>query len=76
MPYSSTNDLPENVRGVLPGHAQAIFKEAFNNAYEEYKEPKDRRGDAGRDETARRVAWNAVKQRYEKGDDGNWHEKK
>ena len=75
MPYSSNSDLPENVSNVLPNHAQDIFREAFNSAYEEYKDPKDRRGDADRDETARRVAWAAVKQKYEKGADGNWRSK-
>ncbi len=75
MPYQSTSELPDNVRNVLPPHAQDIFKEAFNSAYEEYKDPSDRRGDAGRDETARRVAWAAVKQAYEKGADDKWHKK-
>ncbi len=44
MPYSSINDLPENVTNVVPRHAQEIFKEAFNNAWEQYKEPSERRG--------------------------------
>ncbi|EOI3540017.1 ChaB family protein, partial [Cronobacter sakazakii] len=30
MPYSSRTDLPDNVRNVLPAHAQDIYKEAFN----------------------------------------------
>lgn len=42
MPYSSNSDLPENVSNVLPNHAQDIFREAFNSAYEEYKDPEDR----------------------------------
>ena len=69
MPYNSTNDLPENVTNVLPKHAQEIFLEAFNSAYEQYKDPDERRGDESRENTARKVAWNAVKQKYEKGDD-------
>ena len=36
----------------------------------------DRRGDATREETAHRVAWAAVKEKYAKGDDGEWHAKK
>lgn len=75
MPYSSREDLPENVTNVLPVHAQDIFKEAFNNAWEQYKHPEDRRGDESREDTARRVAWAAVKQKYEKGDDDKWHPK-
>lgn len=76
MPYPSINDLPDNVRNPLPTHAQEIFKEAFNNAYEEYKNPEDRKKDGDRENTARRVAWSAVKQKYEKGDDGKWHPKR
>ena len=69
----TNNDLPENVTDVLPKHAQDIFREAFNSAYDEYKDPEDRRGDDGRDDTARRVAWAAVKKKYKKGDDNKWH---
>lgn len=73
MPYQSTNALPDAVRDHLPKHAQEIYKEAFNSAWDEYKEAKDRRGDASREEVAHKVAWSAVKQKYEKGDDGDWH---
>jgi cation transport regulator len=75
MPYQSRNDLPESVKHVLPIHAQDIYKEAFNNAWDEYKDASERRGDADREETAHKVAWGAVKKSYEKGDDGNWHKK-
>jgi len=76
MPYNNISELPENVRGVLPEHAQDIYKEAFNSAYEEYKDPKKRRGDADREEVAHKVAWSAVKTKYKKGDDDTWHPKK
>ncbi len=73
MPYTSTNELPENVKSVLPPHAQEIYKEAFNSAYEQYKKPEDRRDDQDREETAHRVAWSAVKKAgYEKTDDDKW----
>lgn len=75
MPYSSKSDLPESVRDTLPEHAQDIHRKAYNSAYEQYDEPSERRGDASREETAHKVAWNAVKNDYEKGDDGKWHEK-
>jgi len=75
MPYNSNNDLPKNVAGVLPDHAQTIFREAFNSAYDEYKDPSDRKTDDDRENTARRVAWAAVKKTYEKGEDGKWHKK-
>ena len=44
MPYTATNELPDGVRHALPAHAQAIYKEAFNSAYQEYKSAKDRKG--------------------------------
>lgn len=74
MPYTSINELPDSVRHVLPDHAQEIYKEAFNSAYEEYAQPSDRRGDTDHEETAHRVAWSAVKKAgYAKGDDDKWH---
>lgn len=76
MPYTSTNELPESVTSVLPSHAQDIYKEAFNSAYDEYKDASERRDDASREETAHKVAWAAVKRMYEKGSDGHWHRKK
>jgi len=75
MPYSSTSELPESVKSVLPAHAQDIYKEAFNSAYDEYKDAEDRKGDASREETAHKVAWSAVKNSYEKGADEKWHKK-
>lgn len=61
MPYKAKSDLPDNVRNVLPTHAQDIYKEAFNSAWEQYKDKADRRDDASREETAHKVAWAAVK---------------
>lgn len=75
MPYSSISDLPENVTNVLPKHAQEIFKEAFNSAYDQYDSPEERRDDESRENTARKVAWSAVKKTYEKGSDDKWHPK-
>lgn len=75
MPFEDRDDLPESVQHALPAHAQDIYKEAFNSAFDEYKDPDDRKKGGSREETAHRVAWAAVKQKYEKGDDGKWHEK-
>lgn len=74
MPYDTLSDLPDNVKNTLPTHAQEIYKEAFNSAWDQYKDPEDRRGDADREEVAHRVAWSAVKEKYEKRD-GAWQEK-
>ena len=76
MPYAAVKDLPESVTHVLPLGAQKIYLAAFNNAWEEYKEPQKRRG--GRAESqetvARKVAWAAVKKKYVKRGE-TWEEK-
>lgn len=74
MPYKSIEDLPENVLNSLPKHAQEIYKEAYNSAWEQYARPEDRRGDDSREEVAHKVAWSAVKDSYEKRD-GKWVKK-
>lgn len=66
MPYETKADLPKNIAENLPSHAQDIFKDAFNNALTQY----------GTEEQAFKVAWAAVKKKYEKNSDGKWVEKK
>ena len=73
MPYKSISDLPDSVRDNVPKHAQEIYKEAFNNAWDEYADKDERRGDESREEVAHKVAWSAVKKGYRKGEDGDWH---
>jgi len=76
MPYDSISDLPDSVKEHLPKHAQEIYKEAYNNAWEQYKSPSQRRGDASHEETAHRVAWAAVKKEYQKDESsGRWRRK-
>ncbi|MFB3763733.1 MAG: ChaB family protein [Methanotrichaceae archaeon] len=76
MPYRRIDELPASVRENLPEHAQEIYLKAFNNAWEEYANPKDRKGDASREETAHKVAWSAVKQVYEKDErSGKWRKR-
>lgn len=75
MPYDNLSDLPESVKGVLPKHAQEIYRAAYNSAWDEYKDPNERRDDASREEVAHRVAWSAVGSKYEKGKDDKWHAK-
>jgi cation transport regulator len=65
MPYDSRTDLPESVRDNLPAHAQDIYKEAFNSAWEQYGHEESR---------AHRVAWGAVEQKYHKNASGKWVE--
>lgn len=74
MPYDKIEELPDQVKESLPRKAQEIFKEAFNNAWDQYKDPEDRKGDASREEVANKVAWSAVKNKYRK-EKGEWKKK-
>ncbi len=77
MAYRNIAELPDPVQKHLPAHAQEIYLRAFNNAWEEYSDPKKRRGSATLEETARRVAWAAVKEVYEKDEkSGEWKKKR
>lgn len=75
MPYDKVEELPDRVKDNLPKHAQEIYLKAFNSAWDEYADPDERRGQESREEVSHKVAWNAVKKKYEKGDDGKWHPK-
>ncbi len=76
MLYEKNEDLPDSVQNVLPSHGQEIYRKAFNSAWEQYKDPEDRRGDDTREEVAHQVAWAAVKKVYVKDEDsGKWVKK-
>ena len=76
MQYQSNKELPDSVKDNLPEHAQDIYRSAYNNAWDEYKDASERQGDASREETAHRVAWSAVKNVYKKDDkSGKWKKK-
>ncbi len=40
MQYKTNNDLPDPVKNHLPEHAQSIYRNAFDNAYDEYQDAK------------------------------------
>lgn len=76
MPFRNISDLPGAVTDYLPKHGQEIYLAAYNNAWDEYKDKDERRGDATREETAHKVAWAAVKNVYEKNkQSGKWEPK-
>ena len=58
MPYRTNAELPPSVRNNLPPHAQDIYREAFNHAWQQYQD------DPRREEITHRIAWAAVKKRY------------
>jgi cation transport regulator len=61
-PFSTNADLSGTIQRRLPERAQDIFREAFNHCFDRY----------GDQEHAVRMAWGAVKRRYEEMPDGNW----
>lgn len=69
MPYDNLSDLPDQIQDKLPKHGQEIYKAAYNNAWDEYKDPDDRKDNASREETSHKVAWSAVKNKYKKEGD-------
>lgn len=66
MPYKKKSDLPTKVKNNITKLGKSIYQKAFNNAYEEYKDPKKRNDDSSREETAHKVAWAAIKKNDEK----------
>jgi cation transport regulator len=72
MPYEKIDELPDSVRNSLSEHAQEIYKQAFNSAWEQSRDPDEEIDDASREETAHRVAWAAVKQANAKTADDRW----
>jgi cation transport regulator len=59
MPYATNDELPASVRDHLPPHAQDIYREAFNHAWEHHRD----------EATPHRIAWAAVKRSYRKSGD-------
>jgi cation transport regulator len=66
MPYPKNNDLPDSVKDNLPQHAQDIYREAFNSAWDQYSDRHDREG------VSHAVAWTAVENKYHKNKQGEW----
>ncbi len=75
MPYRSVSELPRALRDHLPPHAQDIYRQAFNNAWDQYADPSKRGTKGTREETAHRVAWSAVGRVYEKDANGRWRKR-
>ena len=58
MPYSANTELPVPVRSHLPGHAQDIYRAAFNHAYAAHA------GEVDQEKRSHMIAWAAVKRVY------------
>lgn len=61
MTYQKLEDLPNDVKE-LPQHGQQLFMAAYNAVSE----------NGMNEDNASQVAWNSVKNSYQKGQDGNW----
>ena len=72
MPYRNKAKLPDQVKDNLPAYAQDIYRAAFNSAWKQYADDKDRRGDASREATSHKVACSAVEKSYHKDSSGKW----
>lgn len=68
MPYKTTTQLPDGVKNNLPKHAQEIYKSTFNSALKQHN------SEADSENTAHKIAWAAVKQKYVKRE-GGWSKK-
>jgi len=66
MPYESLEDIPENLKVILPNKAQIIFYEAFNRAWYKLLLP---------EEKCFMYSWGAIKNAgYVKNPKtGKWH---
>jgi cation transport regulator len=76
MRYDSESDLPDSVRNQLPPPALAIFRQAYNAAWDNWQEPED--ADAihsSREDAAQLAAWAAVRDRYERDAADTWQPK-
>ena len=65
---------PRTVKQIdaLPVHARHIYKNAHKNALKQYASPSKRRGGKrqSKEQVAHKVAWSAVKKRYQKEGEG------
>jgi cation transport regulator len=55
MPHDRNADLPKSVRDSLPKDAQTIYRKAFNNAWEQYRQPDRPRAGSSREEGRTRI---------------------
>ena len=71
MLYAIDKDSPDRVDDDLPHSPKDIYREAYNNAWEEYEESQSRRHNANREDISHKMALNAVEKKYKK-QNGEW----
>jgi cation transport regulator len=62
MRYASNEDLSPTVRGILPTDAQDLYRETYNQAWDDYDEASQE--DMSRHDMAHRQAWMAVERAF------------
>jgi cation transport regulator len=67
VPYDRIEQLPDEIRSVLPAEAQRIFLEVFNSSYDGTC-----KGRNDRESCAMKIAWNAVGKGYKRTESGEW----
>jgi cation transport regulator len=72
MSYKTIEDLPADMRRVLPKVALEAYLKAYNEALEDFKNPVKRRFGDPIEDVASRIAWIAVKKKFVKDDLGSW----
>jgi len=65
-PYKTIDDLPDNIKGVLPEEAQRQWLEVFNSIYKRTN---------GNEDRARKGAWSVIKKNWKKSPEGKWVKK-
>ncbi|PHN07577.1 ChaB family protein [Flavilitoribacter nigricans] len=68
MPYKNNTELPDTIRKNLSEPAQDVYREAFNNAWDQYQSPRGQEITHNLDESAHSVAWAAVQNFREKNE--------
>lgn len=61
MPYQYNSELPQSIQQALSEKQQDIYREAFNNAWKDYKSSNEGEITHNIEESAHSVAWAAVK---------------
>lgn len=64
-------NLPDKLKEELPPQALEIYRDAYKRTLEEYKQWSTEE----RQSTAHRIAYAAVREDYEQGEDGKWRRK-
>jgi cation transport regulator len=71
MRYENKSELPPTIRDILPEHAQDLYLQAYQKAWDEYEEGQ---GYLSRDTMAHQQGYTAVRHEYVQDQGtGKWH---